>query len=294
MSTLLTFDFFFNQISRLVPWLRQSERAKHLFAAHTQHCLIHMDNSISNISKGNSNFTVHYSSTTMVVTAHMDCLAYTDRWGIKVNEQLNLNMLNKQDMKEALIKIKQHKAKFQAGLGHSGMEVLIKVDWASFVHNNKFQHMKDPAHKLVIHNITNLVVKKGLFNSSQGLLKWASNSKHMWQLLLEQVNKIIIKLVPQGSLTDVGNSYYKVQEQAATALLILTAHMDCLTYTDGWGPKVDNCLGLHYFDKTYMWQALDALAAKTAKLHGELAGLMKPALQIDWDLFVSDPKFLQQ
>jgi hypothetical protein len=93
----------------------------------------------------------------------------------------------------------------------------------------------------------------------------------------------------------IGNSYYKVQAPpSGGSELVVTARMDCLTYTDGWAPKIDECLGTHYLDETYLRQASLALETKIAKLHADLGGAIKPVLWVDWSSATSDSWFLRQ
>jgi len=256
--------------------------------------------------EGNSYYGVEYKALerTLYVKVKLDSVSYTDGWGPKIDKEFDLNVLNEVYINGATEQLNERQKKFATELSDATLSVpTIEVNWTSFVDSATFKAKSDGTRKSIIESVVTDVVQKGLFASESGFVAWAKKSPTRARvILLASISKIVINVAVEGNKVETGpgNSYYGIKFDGD--VLNVTVKLDSVTYTDGWGPKVDDVFGLHVLDEVNIRAVTEKIKDYEKKFNADLAGghlvvakdVPTPfvSIEVDWDTFVRHANFL--
>lgn len=146
-------------LSRLVSWIEHCPRAKAIVVSKLQKIVIALktDDFIWNPRFGSNFFDIRIQQDgTLFFSTTIDNINWTGGWGRRVDEVLNLRVLDSLAMKRAVYSMSILPDSLE---GRIGKKIYLEVNWDSFISHEKFLNKSDSQRRNIIENIPQFMSK---------------------------------------------------------------------------------------------------------------------------------------
>lgn len=163
----------------------------------------------------------------------------------------------------------------------------VEVDGSSFLSHGNFQAKSEDDRFKLVEGLFKSFMEAGLFADNEGLKPWLERSDRAQSRVSEEIQRVVLSFAADNTVSsEIGNSYYQIRVQDNR--LEAKVRLDCIGYTDGWGPKLDKQLSLNINAELAQRKAEEIREEQQERLNSALGAELE--LTLDWG-FMGSPEF---